>query len=239
MTSAIRTLTGKSTWSPTWAAYLVGHREFYSLEFEVNSSVLIPRPETEHLITETIDRFKDDNGTRHCAAIVDVGTGSGIIAITLAKHLPNAKFMAIDISENALQLAKRNAERHGVDVRIDFVLSDLFAEVNADLKFDAVVSNPPYIGQSERNSISDEVKNHEPGVALFSTDEDGVEVTQRLVEQSINRLNPGGWLLLETSPMLARRCKKIVENTSLFSNTTIVNDLAGYERIVIAQYESE
>lgn len=216
-------------------AYLVGHREFYSLDFLVNSSVLIPRPETEHLITETIDRFQNSNGGGQTIQIADVGTGSGIIAITLAKHLPNANLTAIDVSQGALALAEENAERHGVNDRITFVNSDLFESVDRAIKFDAVVSNPPYIGLGERESISDEVKNYEPGVALFSTDDEGIAVTVRLIEQSTERLNAGGWLLFETSPMLAKQCLEKIKQTKQFADTGIVNDLAGRQRIVVAK----
>jgi release factor glutamine methyltransferase len=216
-------------------AYLVGHREFYSLDFEVDSNVLIPRPETEHLITETIDRFANGDGNGKNTQICDVGTGSGVIAITLAKHLPNAQLTATDISQAALQLAARNAQRHGVASRIEFVHSDLLNSIDPGKKFDAIVSNPPYIGENERDSISDEVKLYEPNVALFSTDADGIEITKRLINASIDRLVPSGWLLFETSPMLANRCREIALKTNQFKNIQTVNDLARRERIVVAQ----
>ena len=140
-------------------AYLVGYREFYSLKFEVNSNVLIPRPETEHVVMAALDAAASLPST---PMIADIGTGSGAIAVTLAKHLPESQIVATDISSAALEVAKRNAESHKVDTRIAFFEGNLLDPISEELNPDIIVSNPPYVGTSEVDTVAPAVRLHEP-----------------------------------------------------------------------------
>ena len=214
------------------SAYLTGSREFYSLSFKVDRSVLIPRPETEDLVLQTLDTVNTyaDNST---PVIADVGTGSGIIAITLAKRLPErlatAKIIAVDFSAEALNVARHNANTHGVANRIDFRQSDLLEQVTETL--DIVVSNPPYISQSEFEWLSTDVKDFEPQTALLAGTK-GTEVIERLIPQSADRLRSGGHLLLEVSPMIAESVAALLHD---WDSVQILPDAAGRQRIVCGQ----
>src|SRR6478736_3662730 len=142
----------RSTGEPV--AYLVGSREFYSLSFRVTPAVLIPRPETEFVVVAVLDAVKEGRGRKSDLLIADVGTGSGAIAVTVAKHEPAAKVVAIDISAAALAIAKENATAHGVGERIDFVEGDLLASLPAEPRFAVIASNPPYIGEGEIGTLA-------------------------------------------------------------------------------------
>ena len=213
-------------------AYLVGHREFYSLRFEVNSDVLIPRPETEMAIVVAIDALRDPKWSTK--KVIDVGTGSGCIAVTLAKQLPDVSIVAIDISDAALAVAQRNAERHGVSGRIEFLKSDLLQGLKPDTQVPVIISNPPYVGRKEVGTLDDNVQKYEPELALFGG-EQGIEITSRLVAEAIPRLLPDGWLILETSPMLARQVKDIVDQSGQFASCEIKKDLSKQDRLVVAR----
>ena len=169
---------------------IVGVREFWGLEFEVTRDVLTPRPETELIVDEVLAAYPDR--TAHLS-IVDVGTGSGCLAITLAVEYPNAEIIATDISEAALAVACRNAQRHAVDRRIALVCTDLLPSMQP---VDLIVSNPPYIPEGAAASLSPEVREYEPHVALFAG-EDGVEVYRRLFEEAVGQLTPDGRLIVE------------------------------------------
>jgi release factor glutamine methyltransferase len=171
--------------------YITGQQEFYGLDFHVTPAVLIPRPETEHLVEAILQKLPRDKSLK----ILDVGTGSGILAVTLALHLPNAEVTAIDISADALHVARRNAEAHDVGHRIQFLCSDLLAAVSGDL-FDAIVSNPPYVPESDRLTLHPQVRDHEPSTALFAG-ESGLDIYRRLIPQAYKTLKPGGLLALE------------------------------------------
>jgi release factor glutamine methyltransferase len=183
----------------TPVAYLVGEREFYSLPFRVTPDVLIPRPETELLVIGLLDLA----GPRKAEPlrICDVGTGSGIIAVCAARHLPQAHVTAIDISAKALSVARDNARRHGVASRITFVESDLFSALPAEARFEFVVSNPPYVTSREMTALPADVRDHEPRQAL-AAGEGGLDVIEPLVRQAEARLVRQGYLLLEISPLL-------------------------------------
>ena len=210
-------------------AYLVGHKEFYSLKFEVDSNVLIPRPETEHLILETIEAAKTlDKPTVN---ILDVGTGSGCIAVTLATQIKNSSIVATDISAKAIHVAQKNAANHQVDSQVQFVNGDLLEPVPNDFIPDIVVSNPPYVGRNETSTMDESVKKYEPEIALYAGDE-GTELIQKLAKQSANRLANGGYLIFETSPVIFDRCLEIVAHESRFTDTKTVKDLAGHRRII-------
>lgn len=213
-------------------AYIVGHKEFYSLKFEVNPDVLIPRPETEHLVVAALEAAKSiaENPLR----VIDVGTGSGCIAITLAKYLPQARFAAIDLSDAALNVARRNAETHRVTEQIRFFRGDLFAALPAGSgPVHLIVSNPPYIGTDERGTVDRQVSEFEPAAALFSG-ADGLEVTGRLIAEAPDRLLPGGWLIFESSPLVIDQARQLVEVSSL-NLVKVVKDIAGHRRVVVAQ----
>jgi release factor glutamine methyltransferase len=172
-------------------AQITGVREFWGLDFEVTRDVLTPRPETELIIEEALAAFPE---RPRGIAIVDVGTGSGCLAVALAKEFPTAEMIATDISEAALAVAQRNARRHGVNNRIAFVHSDLLTSMQA---VDLIVSNPPYVPRSDAPSLPPEVRDFEPDVALFA-DENGLQFYRRLFEEAArNYLRPGGRLIVE------------------------------------------
>ncbi len=216
-------------------AYLVGYREFYSLRMRVNESVLIPRPETEHVVIEVLDKAKAmlaaDPARR--LRIVDVGTGSGAIAIAIAKHLPTAIVTAIDLSAEALQIAKWNAEQHAVTDRVEWVQGDLLAPIPAEPTIDIIVSNPPYVSASEYEQLAASVRDHEPKSALLAGPL-GTEIIQRLVDESTSRLRIGGHLIVELSPMIATACGDVISRTGRFSEPQFIKDLAGHRRVMSA-----
>ncbi len=217
-------------------AYLVGQRDFYSQSFRVTSDVLIPRPETELLVVETLDALKQSNVPH--PLVIDVGTGSGCIAISIATHAPQARLVAVDISPAALEIARENAATNQVSDRIKFLESDLLAAVPPDLVPEVIVSNPPYVGRSEVGTLAEDVRKYEPDLALFGGDQ-GDELTSRLIEQAAERLAPGGWLIFETSPMLATRCLERVQATGRFSTAVIKKDLARLDRAIVARKRSD
>lgn len=214
-------------------AYLVGHREFYSLRFAVDSNVLIPRPETEHVVVAALEAVKSI--AERPLRIVDVGTGSGCIAVTLAKQIADCKIAAIDISDTALKIAIQNAETHQVDDRIKFYTGDLLEALpTGTTQVHLIVSNPPYIGRAEIGTVEEQVKQHEPDVALFSG-QHGTEIIERLAGQAAKQLAPGGFLIFETSPIIMDACVKIVAATQTFNDVEIIKDFSGMQRVVVAQ----
>jgi release factor glutamine methyltransferase len=217
----------------TPVAYLVGHKEFYSLEFEVTPDVLIPRPETESIVVALLDHAKAKADTNGELEIADVGTGSGILAVCAAKYLPQVRVTAIDVSSAALAVARRNAERHQVADRITFLESNLFAAVSADARFDFIVSNPPYITTAEMAELPADVRDYEPHVAL-EAGERGTAVIEPLVAQSAERLQPGGVLLIEISPMIAAAVGELILQHPDFDAAPTIRDLAGHARIIQA-----
>jgi release factor glutamine methyltransferase len=171
--------------------YILGETEFYGLPFRVTADVLIPRPETEHLVEQMLAL----TATLQAPRIVDIGTGSGAMAVTLAHKLPQAQITAIDLSTAALALARDNAKRNSVMSRIRFLEGDLLAPV-ANEQFEIIVSNPPYVPVADRASLAIEVRDYEPELALFAGD-DGLDVYRRLIPQAFAALIPGGFVALE------------------------------------------
>ncbi len=171
--------------------YITGETEFYGLPFQVTADVLIPRPETEHLVEKALGLAAGFAQPR----MVDVGAGSGAIAVALAHHLHEARITAVDVSAAALEIARGNAERNGVSSRIRFLQSDLLAAVAGE-RFELIVSNPPYVPTADRDSLSVEVREHEPALALFAG-EDGLAIYRRLIPAAFGVLDAGGFLLLE------------------------------------------
>ena len=212
-------------------AQLVGYREFYSLEFRVDDQVLIPRPETEHLVIEALDCAKDLASQDRPLQIVDLGTGSGAIAVALAKNLDNAVVTAVDVSRAALKIAKWNVEKHSVESSVELVESDLFAEVDPSLKFDVICSNPPYVTESEYGELSKTVRDYEPKLALVSG-EKGTECIERLLHEAPSRMTPGSRLIIELSPMIADACEKLAGEIAELTDLRFIKDLEGHRRIL-------
>ena len=217
-------------------AYLVGRREFYSLSFRVTPDVLIPRPETELVVVALLDLVKA-SGSSASVAIADVGTGSGAIAVAVAKHCQACQITAIDVSQRALDVATRNVADHGVADRVELALGNLLADLPADHRFNYIVSNPPYVTTAEWETLAREVKDHEPQTALVAGPR-GTEVIEPLVAQAAERLRPGGWLIIELSPMIVEAVEKILAADGRFSQITILKDIAGLPRVVQAQREN-
>ncbi len=222
----------------TPVAYLVGRREFYSLSFRVTPDVLIPRPETEFLVVALLDRARQRPPQDRPVEVADVGTGSGILAICAARHLPECRVTAVDISHKALAVAAANAGDHNVWERIEWIESDLLAAVPADRRFDFIVSNPPYVAEGELGAMAPEVKDHEPRTALVAGPK-GTEVIERLVGQAAERLVPGGWLLMEINPALEKAIQEILAAESRLTIGPTIKDLAGLPRVVQAQRKAE
>lgn len=218
----------------TPVAYLVGRKEFYSLPFRVTPDVLIPRPETELLVVEVLDLVKTLSPRPPEVTVADVGTGSGIIAVCLAKHVPTCRVTAIDISPPALSIAQENAKQHGVADRIEFVESDLFGAVPAEQQFDFIVSNPPYVTTAEMDKLAVDVRKYEPRGALEAGPR-GTEVIERLITQAAERLRSGGHLLIEIGPAIHdAACALLAADTRLELGPTI-KDLARLPRVIQAR----
>lgn len=217
----------------TPVAYLVGRREFFSLSFQVSPAVLIPRPETEDLVVRMLDlakEFASESPLRVC----DVGTGSGILAICAAKHLPQAEITAVDISEEALRVAEANARELSLSERIRFVHSDLLEGLSAQESFHLICSNPPYVSEEEFARLPRDVREHEPYQALVAGPR-GTEVIARLVPQAAERLRPGGWLLIEISPMIREAVAAILESDPRLQPGPLLKDSAKRWRIAQAR----
>jgi release factor glutamine methyltransferase len=216
----------------TPVAYLVGRREFYSMDFEVTPDVLIPRPPTEYLVVALLDQVKKRGPEPGNLEIADVGTGSGVIAICAAKYVPTSQVTAIDISPAALAVARRNATKHSVADRIEFIESDLFAGVPAERQFDYIASNPPYVEASEMEKLPPDVRDHEPHLAL-NAGERGLAVIAPLIEQAAARLMQGGGLFIEVSPFNAAEAEALLDAAGLHRGPTL-RDLEGHLRVVQA-----
>jgi release factor glutamine methyltransferase len=210
-------------------AYLVGRKEFYSLSFEVSPAVLIPRPESEFVVVEFLDLTKDLESTR----AVDVGTGSGCLAIASACQHRGARFAAIDISDEALAVARRNAIQHGVIDRIDFRQGNRLEPVIGDEPFDVVMSNPPYIPTSEVPRLETGVRDYEPHQALDGGP-DGLDMVRGLVDQSVALLKPGGHLILEIGTAQEKPVRSLIEGRSEFRLAPTIHDLAQHPRVIRA-----
>jgi release factor glutamine methyltransferase len=214
--------------------YLTGKQEFWGLEFEVTPAVLIPRPETEHIIEVALDRLGPARKSEPLR-IADVGTGSGCIAVALASELPMAQIFATDISAGALEVAQRNAARHGFSARIHFAETNLLdAFAGEAQRFDAIVSNPPYIGIADAPALQREVRAHEPKIALFAGD-DGLAVYAPLIREASAALRQGGLLILELGHNSLAPVHEWLESGD-WSDIHVTNDLAGIPRVISAEH---
>jgi len=213
------------------AQYITGHQEFWGMDLIVSPAVLIPRPETEHVIEAVLAHVgRALSPAAALLRIVDVGTGSGCIALALAKELPQAKIDATDISPAALEIARANSARHQLDERIQFHQTDLLRGFERGA-FDFVVSNPPYVGESEADQVQLEVRKHEPRNAVFAG-ETGLEVIERLIPQAGESLKPGGWLVMEISGTIADRVRRLLAG---WHDVQVTSDLQGIPRVVSAR----
>lgn len=208
--------------------YLTGHQEFYGLDFIVTSDVLIPRPETEFLIERVMKLLEERQDS---PLIADVGTGSGCIAVTLAMQLPQARLIATDASRTALNVARKNAERHGVRDRIEFLEGDLLmplAERGLEGAVDVLASNPPYVNEESRELLQREVRNWEPHTALFAG-VDGLDFYRRLIAESPHYLKPGGYVVLEMGFSQVDSISEMVKGGAL-ELVDMTRDLQGIPR---------
>ena len=224
------------------AQYITGHQEFWGMDLIVTPAVLIPRPETEHLIETVLEiqtsgvrplssdqTYPEVRGPRSKIRIVDVGTGSGCIALALAKELPHAEMHATDISPDASEVARANAVRHQLERHIEFHQMDLLESLKDD--FDFIVSNPPYVGDSEEDQVQLEVRKFEPRNAVFAGPK-GTEVIARLIPQARQLLRPGGWLIMEISGTIAEEVRTLLEG---WQDVQIKPDLQSIPRVVQAR----
>jgi release factor glutamine methyltransferase len=215
-------------------AYLVGHKEFFSLEFEVNRAVLIPRPDSECVVIECLRLAK----SMAEPAILDMGTGSGCLAIAVAKHHKTAQVTAVDISAEALAVASRNAAKHGVAERIRFLQSDLFAAIPAGERFDFLLSNPPYIPHEDIAQLPPGVRDYEPHQALDGGT-DGFAVFDRLIAEAPRYLKPGGYLLLEIGSPQERPARERLGRYEGYKLDKVIHDSSGHPRVLLARWQSE
>lgn len=209
-------------------AYIVGNREFMGLDFYVKEGVLIPRPDTEPLVEELIELCKNKESLN----ILDIGTGSGAITISLAKYLPTSKVTSFDMYDTPLEIGKINAVNNRVDDRVVFMKSDLFSAIeNANTQFDLIVSNPPYIPKKDIETLHTQVKDYEPYTALEGGD-DGLDFYRKITENSIKYLKENGILAYEVGHDQAQSVSEIMKNNG-YSKIYIKKDLQGIDRVVI------
>ncbi|MCF6128174.1 peptide chain release factor N(5)-glutamine methyltransferase [Flavobacterium sp. AS60] len=212
--------------------YILGETEFYGLRFEVNENTLIPRPETEELVELIIDEEGKGNREKRIVKILDIGTGSGCIAISLAKNLPNAEVFAIDVSDKALATAKKNAEIN--DTNVIFLLKNILETDDLEQQFDIIVSNPPYVRNLEKAEIKPNVLEYEPHLALFVEDTDALLFYRKICQLAMKNLNSNGKLYFEINQYLGKETIELVENFG-FKNVKLIKDIYQNNRIVSAE----
>lgn len=212
-------------------AYITGERDFWKLTFEVTPAVLIPRPETEHIVEAAIEAFPDVDAP---LAVVDVCTGSGCVGIAIAHERPRATVVATDISAEALEVARSNVARHALGGRVRLVNADLLDAVGG--RHDLIVANPPYVPAGDRPSLAPEVRDFEPALALFA-DADGLAVIRRLVAQAPLRLRPGGALIFEFGYGEAEAVRELIAGAHGLTLSRVVNDLQGIPRVAVVVRE--
>ncbi len=216
--------------------YITGVQEFWSMDFMVSPAVLIPRPETEILVEQAIKIYKENNYAEHPdVSILDMGTGSGAIAVAVASELKDAQIVAVDISKEALETAKLNIARHGVENRISLLMGNLFEPFgNNHLCFDIILTNPPYVTKKEFESLPGKIKNFEPRIALESG-EDGLSHIRTIIEKAPYFLKPGGWLMLEMDPGQVNAVILKMSSNGYYSNSLVIKDHSHRDRVIISQ----
>lgn len=213
-------------------AYLVGQREFYSLPFVVTPDVLIPRPETEQLVLKSLDYLNGLPAERSTLDVLEIGVGSGIVSVCIAKYVSRSRVVAVDISQAALAVATQNVAAQGVQERVTLLESDFFSAA-PEGPYDLVVSNPPYVSEPEYAALSATVRDFEPKRALVGGPT-GAESLQRLASEAPRYLRPGGCLLVEISPMLESRALDLLQQDETFRDVRVLKDLADQGRVVQA-----
>lgn len=213
-------------------AYITGHREFYGMDFAVTPAVLVPRPETEHVVDEVLALARARHRGGQPILIADVGTGSGAIAIALAAHLPHAQVCALDASREALEVAWRNAERHGVLARMCLVQSDLLEHL--PWAVDILVANLPYVADDKWPALAPEIRFHEPVQALRGG-RNGLDLIRRLLAQAPARIRPGGAVVLEIGAGQAPEVRRAAQAVFPNAHIRVVQDYAGLDRVVVVQ----
>lgn len=208
--------------------YLLGKTSFYGLDFEVNENVLIPRPETEELVAWILDSQKENVDSRKLR-ILDIGTGSGCIAISLAKNLPNTAVFAIDVSEKALATAQKNAELNKVNVT--FVCQNILETLNLGQEFDIIVSNPPYVRNLEKEEIKKNVLDNEPHLALFVEDDNALVFYRKIAELAQQNLSPNGQLYFEINQYLGKEMIELLQKMN-FKEIELRKDIYGNDRMI-------
>lgn len=211
---------------------ILGHTEFYGKKFFVDENVLIPRPETEELVELAKIEIQNLKSKIQNLKLLDIGTGSGIIPITLKKHFPNAEISAIEISEKALEIAKKNADFHKKE--INFIQAD-FLNTELTEKYDIIISNPPYIGIEENIEIEDSVKGFEPNIALFSPTSDALIFYKKIAKDGEKYLNENGMIFLEINQKLGKETLELFSN---YSESRLIKDLSGNDRFIFAKKSS-
>ncbi|WP_281238976.1 peptide chain release factor N(5)-glutamine methyltransferase [Flavobacterium praedii] len=209
--------------------YLLGNTSFYGLDFEVNENVLIPRPETEELVDWILESQKS-KAKSQTLKILDIGTGSGCIAISLAKNLPNAQVFAIDVSEKALATAQKNAIRN--EVSVTFIQQNILETLDLGQKFDIIVSNPPYVRNLEKEEIKKNVLDHEPHLALFVEDNDALIFYRKITELAQKNLSNSGQLYFEINQYLGKEMIELFEEMN-FKNIELRKDIYGNDRMML------
>lgn len=216
-------------------AYIRGVRTFRTIDLEVTSAVLIPRPETETLVDVALELLAEMLGPETPEPLVlDVGTGSGCVALALAAENPFVHVVAVDVDDDALEVARRNAARHGLEGRVDFVCSDLFSGLPVTQRFDLIVSNPPYIPAAEYEALEPNVREYEPRIALYGG-EDGLDAYRRLVPAAAARLRPGGGLAVEVGKGEAEAVRALFAAAGTYGPARERADLGGLPRVVFAR----
>jgi release factor glutamine methyltransferase len=206
--------------------YILGETEFYGLKFIVDENVLIPRPETEELVDLIVSSFKSQTSKLR---ILDIGTGSGCIPISLKKNLPNAEVFAIDVSENALEIAKKNAKLNGVEV--NFILKNILETNDLEQQFDIIVSNPPYVRMLEKEEIKTNVLEYEPHLALFVEDNDALIFYRKIAQLAKKSLTENGKLYFEINQYLGKETVILLEKMD-FKNIELLQDIYGNDRMI-------
>jgi len=216
--------------------YITGHQEFWSMDLMVNPSVLIPRPETEVLVEQALRLIQNQKiPSKETYLILDLGTGSGALALALAKDLEKARVWATDISGAALETARANARQLGLENRIEFREGDLWEPVQKEqIGFDLIVSNPPYIAEDQYAGLAPEVRDYEPEIALNGRT-GGLYYLEKIIRQGSEFLNPGGWLLLEMDPAQMDRALALLQSSGFYDRTERVKDYSSRFRVVMAR----
>jgi len=220
--------------------YIVGVQEFWSMEFNVTPQVLIPRPESEILVEQVISLFKTEMSSRvKHPMVLDLGTGSGILAVSIAKEIENVSVWASDISQDALDIAQANAKKNHLEDRMTFVQGDLWEPFEGQaLLFDIIVSNPPYIASEDFDSLAPEVRDYEPRLALDGL-KGGMYYLEKILLEGASYLQPGGWLLLEMDPKQMPAAFRIIEKNNHFEKRYCIKDYGHRDRVLVAQKKRE